>query len=154
KFWLSLLPLLALVWIAWRGLSGDHRAYSSGRLSHAHAVLESECAACHVRQAGAFSAKASDTACLDCHDGPAHHPSKIPAPGCATCHTEHRGHINIAAARTQACGECHSNLKASQPDTRYASEIRSFEDDHPEFAALRPVAGIPARDSGTIKLNH
>src|SRR2546430_12724598 len=70
KFWLSLaFPFLALVWIAWRGSSGDHRVYSSGRLSQAHAVLERECAACHVRQAGAFSAKAADNACLDCHDG-------------------------------------------------------------------------------------
>jgi len=41
KFWLSfLLPLLALVWIAWHGLSGDHRVYSSGRMSRAHAVLD------------------------------------------------------------------------------------------------------------------
>src|SRR5947199_1980757 len=70
KFWLSLaFPFLALGWIAWRGFSGDHSVYSSGRLSQAHAVLESECAACHVRQAGAFSAKAADNACLARHDG-------------------------------------------------------------------------------------
>jgi len=61
KFWLSLLlPLLALVWIAWRGFSGDHRVYSSGRMSEPHAVLEKECAACHVQKAGTFSAKAAD----------------------------------------------------------------------------------------------
>ena len=58
KFWLSLwLPLLALIWIAWRGFSGDPRVYSSGRMSEPHAVLEKECAACHVRKAGAFSAR-------------------------------------------------------------------------------------------------
>src|SRR5947199_8235938 len=61
KFWLSLwLPLLALIWIAWRGFSGDPRVYSSGRMSEPHAVLEKECAACHVRKAGSFSAKAAD----------------------------------------------------------------------------------------------
>src|SRR6267143_5284979 len=71
KFWLSLLlPLLALVWIAWSGFSSDHRVYSSGRMSEPHAVLEKECSACHVQQAGAFSAKAADAAGLACHDGP------------------------------------------------------------------------------------
>ena len=74
KFWLSLLvPLFAFVWIVWRDLSGDHRVYSSGRMSQAHGVLEKECAACHVQQVGSFSAKAADSACLSCHDGPVHH---------------------------------------------------------------------------------
>jgi len=155
KLWLSvLLPLLALVWIAWRGLSGDHRVYSSGRMSQAHAVLEKECSACHVRTAGVFSAKAADSACLDCHDGPAHHDSKTAAPDCATCHLEHRGRINIRAASNEACGGCHENLQLSASKLHYAAKIRSFEDGHPEFAALRPAAGVPARDRSTIKLNH
>jgi len=114
KFWLSLLlPVLALVWIAWRGLSGDHRVYSSGPMSEPHAVLEKECVACHAQKAGAFSAKAADSACLDCHDGPIHHAMQTSTPACATCHTEHRGRINIAAARNQVCAECHEDLKAS-----------------------------------------
>ena len=155
KFWLSaLLPLLALLWIAWRGSSGDHRVYSSGRMSRAHAVLEKECAACHLQQASAFSAKAADNACLDCHDGPAHHASRVAAPDCATCHTEHRGRINISTGSDQACAECHSDLKKSVSATRYASLINSLDDGHPEFAALRPVTGVPAGDPGTIKLNH
>jgi hypothetical protein len=155
KFWLGvLLPLLALIWIAWRGFSGDHRVYSSGRMSRAHAILEKECAACHVQQADAFSAKASDSACLDCHDGPTHHSSRIPAPACATCHAEHRGRIDIAAASDQACVECHGDLRAAGGTPHYASQIRSFEDGHPQFAALRPVAGTPPSDASTIKLNH
>jgi len=155
KFWLSLwLPLLALIWIAWRGFSGDPRVYSSGRMSEPHAVLEKECAACHVQKAGAFSAKAADSACLDCHDGPPHHTAQTPTPACATCHSEHRGRINIAAASNQACAECHSNLRASRGATQYASHINSFEDGHPEFAALRFVAGLAPSDPGTIKLNH
>ncbi len=155
KFWLSLLlPLLALIWIAERSVSKDSRVYSSGRLSEPHAVLEKECAACHVQGAGAFSAKAGDTACLDCHDGPIHHASKITAPDCATCHTEHRGRINIAAASNQACAECHADLKPSGSSARFSSHIHSFEDGHPEFAALRSAAGVAASDPGTIKLNH
>jgi hypothetical protein len=155
KFWLSLLlPLLALVWIAERTLLKDSRVYSSGQLSRAHAVLEKECAACHVQQAGTLSAKAADSACLDCHDGPVHHASRIAALNCASCHAEHRGPINIAAAGDQPCAECHMDLKASRGDTQYASHINSFEEGHPEFAALRSVAGRNASDPGTIKLNH
>src|SRR5271168_2439380 len=57
KLWLSiLLPLLALIWIAERTISKDSRVYSSGRMSGAHAVLETQCAACHVKQADVFSA--------------------------------------------------------------------------------------------------
>jgi hypothetical protein len=155
KFWLSLLlPLLALVWIAERTFFKDSRVYSSGRMSEAHAVLEKECATCHVQQVGKFSAKAADTACLACHDGPIHHATQTATPACTTCHTEHRGHLNIAAASNQACAECHGDLRASRGPVLYASHIRSFEDDHPQFAALRPAAGTPARDPGTIKLNH
>src|SRR5580704_11330129 len=76
KFWLSMaLPAIALVWIAWHGLARDSRVYSAGRMTAAHAVLETECAACHVQTAATFSAKASDSACLSCHDGPMHHPA-------------------------------------------------------------------------------
>jgi len=155
KFWLSLLlPVLALVWIAERTILKDHRVYSSGRLSEPHAVLEKECAACHVQPAGAFSANAADSACLGCHDGPIHHATQTPTPSCATCHAEHRGRINIAAASNQACAGCHSNLRASWSATQYASHVRTLENGHPEFAALRSVAGIASRDPGTIKLNH
>jgi transcription elongation factor Elf1 len=155
RFWLSLLlPLAALVWIAWRGFSGDHRVYSSGRLSQAHAVLEKECSACHKRQAGAFSARAANNACLDCHDGPVHHPSQVAAPDCSTCHSEHRGGISLSVASDQVCAECHADLKSNSTDTQFAARIHSLQDGHPEFAALRSVAGVPATDPSTIKLNH
>jgi hypothetical protein len=150
KFWLSLLlPLLVLVWIASRGLSGDHRVYSSGWMSQAHAVLERECAACHVQQAGSFSAKVTDSACLSCHDGPVHHAASKKSLACASCHVEHRGRVNITAASNQACAECHGNLDAVDGKSHYANHVRSIEDGHPQFAALE---GPP--DPGTIKLNH
>ena len=88
-----LLVLLAFLWIAEKSLFRDPLVYSSGRLSRAHAVLEKECSACHVSQAGAFSAKAADNACLACHDGPMHHPvGLIDAKHltCAECHTASR----------------------------------------------------------------
>ena len=150
KFWLSLLlPLLALVWIGERTLSRDSRVYSSGRMSEAHAVLERECVTCHVQQAGAFSAKAADTACLSCHDGPRHHANQAKSLECSTCHSEHRGRVNIRAASNQSCAECHGNLDAVGGKSHYANHVRSFEDGHPQFAAL-----VGPHDPGTIKLNH
>jgi hypothetical protein len=152
KFWLCVgLPAFALVWIAWHGFARDSRVYSSGKMSEAHAVLEAECATCHVQKAGAFSAKASDAACLSCHDGPIHHTSQAKAPECAECHTEHRGRVNIAAAKNQSCAECHRDLKTSAGGaSRFAAHIESLEDGHPEFAALRGNA----RDLSTIRVNH
>jgi hypothetical protein len=151
KFWLSLLlPLLALTWIAWRTFAKDSRVYSSGRMSAAHAVLEKECATCHLRQAGVFSAKATDSACLSCHDGPVHHATQVNTLECATCHTEHRGRRNITAAANQTCAECHSDLKTNGGPPHYAAHISSLQDGHPQFAALREGQ----RDPQTIKLNH
>lgn len=151
KLWLSvLLPVLALSWIAWRSFARDSRVYSSGRMSAAHAVLEKECATCHLQKAGVFSAKAADSACLACHDGPVHHASQTKTLECATCHTEHRGRVNIAATNNQTCAECHGNLTTNAGAAHYAAHIHSFEDGHPQFDAL----GEGARDPGTIKLNH
>lgn len=151
--WLSVLvPLLAVAWIAWRGFTRDARVYSSGRMSEPHAVLEKQCAACHVKKAGEFSSKAGNSVCLACHDGPIHHENQVAAavPDCAACHIEHRGRIDIHAASNRSCAECHGSLKVSSGPVRYAAKIYSFEDGHPEFAALRDGA----KDQGTIQLNH
>jgi hypothetical protein len=156
RLWLAIVaPAIALVWVTWHFLGHDNRVYSSGRLSAAHAVLEKECAACHVRQAGGFSATAADPACLSCHDGPVHHATKVSLKlACAECHMEHRGRVNLVATKNQSCAQCHGDLSAANRDSTYAKHIRSFADGHPEFAALRAVAGTPASDSSTIKLNH
>jgi hypothetical protein len=155
KLWLSVLaPALALAWVAWLAAAKDSRAYSSGRLSAAHAVLEEQCDACHARNAGAFSAKAENAACLACHDGPMHHSSRVLAPNCASCHSEHRGRVNLAAVSDAACAQCHGDLKRADGGTRFASRIESFVSGHPEFAALRTSGGLPASDPGTIQLNH
>ncbi len=155
KFWLSVgLPALALVWVGWLGLAHDTRVYSSGRMSEAHAVLEAECAACHVKTAGAFSAQASDAACLSCHDGPIHHATQMKPLGCESCHTEHRGRVNIVAARNESCAACHGDLKTSGANAHFQSGIYGLGEGHPEFAALRVEGGEQVRDPGTIKVNH
>ena len=156
KLWLAIAaPAIALVWIAWHFWGHDNRVYSSGRLSRAHAVLEKECAACHVRQGRGFSATVADSACLSCHDGPVHHATNANLKlACAQCHMEHRERINLVATKNQSCVQCHGDLSAANRDSSYAKHIRSFANGHPEFAALRPVAGAPASDGSTIKLNH
>lgn len=157
KLWLGVAaPVLAVAWIAWHGLARDSRVYSNGTLSEAHAVLERECFACHVKTAGTFSAKASDAACLSCHDGPMHHATTTAAsagagaPRCAQCHMEHRGRVKLRATSDEHCAQCHGDLKSVQPATNFFSRIKSFEAGHPEFAVLRENA----RDPGTIRVNH
>ena len=158
KFWLSLfLPLLALLWIAERTIFKDSRVYSSGRLSEAHAVLEKECAACHLQKAGVFSASAADSACLGCHDGPTHHELSLVGRkdiGCSECHAEHRGRVSLSAASNQSCAICHEDLPSAHGPSRFASHIRSLEDGHPEFAALRVDSLHSLFVRGTSKLNH
>lgn len=151
RFWVSVaIPALAVLWIAWHGIARDARVYSSGGMSRAHAVLGKECAACHLRQAGSFAAKVEDQACLDCHDGPVHHANQTFTPGCAACHSEHRGPINLHAASNQGCAQCHADLRAKDGAAHFVARIRTLQDGHPEFAALRGGA----RDPGAIALNH
>jgi hypothetical protein len=156
KLWLAILaPAIALVWLGWHFFRHDPRVFSSGRLSKAHAVLEKQCTACHVRQAGGFSAMAADSACLACHDGPEHHETKAAGKiACAECHAEHRSKINLVTASNRSCANCHGDLRTASATSRYANRIRTFEDGHPEFAVLRGAAGASASDPGTIKLNH
>jgi hypothetical protein len=158
KLWLAILaPVIALLWLGWHYLGNDRRVYSSGRLSESHAVLEKQCAACHLQQPSGFSASARDSACLACHDGPEHHEAKAAVKlGCAECHVEHRGRINLVAASNQSCGQCHGDLHqvVGPGETTYANHIVSLQGGHLEFAALRSMAGHSPSDSGSIKLNH
>ena len=49
KWGLSLLALAGVVvWLGTMAVQGDHRVYPSGSLSAAHAMLETNCAACHT----------------------------------------------------------------------------------------------------------
>ena len=151
RFVLSVaLPALAVAWLAWYGIRRDHRVYSAGALSSAHAVLTKQCAACHVTTAGFFSEKVADRKCQACHDGSVHHASQLFTPACASCHTDHRGTIRLASTSDASCTQCHANLTTRSGAGNFARNIASFEGDHPEFSVLRAGRG----DSGTIQLNH
>jgi hypothetical protein len=104
----------------------------------------------HVQKASVFSAKVQNQACLSCHDGPIHHANQASTPDCATCHTEHRGRINIAATSEKSYPECHADLRTAGAASRYSQHIHNSADGHPEFAVIRENR----RDPSTIKLNH
>jgi hypothetical protein len=151
RFMLSVAAVaLALLWIAWHALRGDRRVYSAGALSAAHAVLTERCSACHVSSLGFFNEKVTDQKCLACHDGPVHQSRQVFTPSCASCHADHRGSIRLAATGDANCTQCHANLTARGNSTQFVRNVASFENNHPEFAALRPER----RDPGTIQLNH
>jgi hypothetical protein len=151
RFVLSVsLPALAIIWLAWYGLTRNNRVYSSGKMSASHAVLTQRCGSCHVKEAGVFSAKASDQTCETCHDGPIHHTNQLFTPNCSACHREHRGGLRLAATSDASCTQCHANLRAAGSATHYARNIDGFDSSHPEFAAVR----TGSVDPGTIKLNH
>jgi hypothetical protein len=143
-------PLIAIVWLGWFAVARDNHVYSGGRVSKAHAILSNECNACHVKEAGSFSANANNQGCESCHDGPIHHTNQVFTPNCASCHEEHRGHLRLAATSNTSCTQCHANLHTAGAATHFALTVTRFDGDHPEFAAVR----FGNRDPGTIKFDH
>ncbi len=133
-------PVLAILCVAWFAIRSDRRVYSAGALSSAHAVLSKQCSACHVSTLGFYDKKVIDQKCLACHDGALHHASETFAPTCASCHSDHRGAIRLAATSDANCTQCHANLETRGSSAGFAKHIGSFESDHPEFAVLRPGA--------------
>jgi doubled CXXCH motif protein len=151
RFWLSVaVPLIAMAWFLAQRAQGGQKLYSSGPLSHSHAVFTQQCALCHVTQAGAFSAQVTDQACLACHDAPAHQAAQLFTPGCSTCHVEHKGSSLLQATSDAACTQCHSNLRTREGQPHYVASIASFDRKHPELAPLRSGAVDP----GGVRLNH
>ncbi|HET7694443.1 MAG TPA: hypothetical protein VFK57_01945 [Vicinamibacterales bacterium] len=149
-------PLAAALWVAALMAAGSRTPYSPGPVSAAHAFAENRCEVCHAGSApgsppaSAFRAHTTDAACLTCHDGPAHAPNQPSPPGCASCHQEHRGRVQLASIDDGYCAGCHANLKTAHGEPRVARQVGSFPAGHPEFAALRPGTRDPAR----LRFNH
>jgi predicted CXXCH cytochrome family protein len=130
--------------------------WSSGSLSSAHAALNSNCQACHVRP---FE-PVQDNACKACHTNVHDHAplnlmqAATPELGgfrrvqqsignafgqtagrCVECHTEHEGPQRMVATPQQFCADCHTDLRSRVSQTRLGSAA-NFEDSHPEFQPL------------------
>lgn len=139
-----------LIWVSWSLLSGKQEAFNAGPLAHGHRIVTNNCQSCHHEPA-AWGTKITDRACLTCHDGPVHQARQTFTPMCDDCHVDHRNSFRLAAVSDISCTQCHSDLKVTGGEHRYADHVRSLFDGHPEFAAVR--SGHPP-DPGTIKLNH
>jgi hypothetical protein len=151
RFWLSVaVPVIALGWFVTQRAQGGQKMYSSGHLSRAHAVFTEQCTLCHVTQTGAFIAHVTDQACLACHDAPLHHANQTFTPECATCHVEHNGAMLLQATGDAACTQCHGQLRTRDGQPHYTASITGFDNQHPEFAALRSRQADP----GGVRLNH
>lgn len=151
RFWLSLtIPLIAIGWFITQRAQGGQKVYSSGPLSHAHAVFTQQCTLCHVTQGGAFTAQVTDKSCLTCHDAPLHHTNQTFTPECATCHVEHKGAMFLHATADKACTQCHANLRTRDGQPHYVSSITGIDRKHPDFSPLR--SGVA--DPGGVRLNH
>ncbi|MEO1167947.1 MAG: cytochrome c3 family protein [Pseudomonadota bacterium] len=141
----------------------------SGSMSDAHANLANDCQACHVE---AF-VSVRDSACLECHtDIPDHAEAdrmaisepelgagraflravattfNRPQRSCASCHLEHEGAGEMAAAPQQFCADCHTDLDTRLTDTGIFN-AHDFGEDHPEF---RPrIMTRPADENGMAR---
>ena len=155
------LPLAAVVWVSAFAAAGSRTPYSAGPVSSAHAFAEMRCEVCHTgsttprdlrhpRPAAGFRAHTTDTACLACHDAPAHAANQTAPQACATCHQEHRGRVQLAKTGDGFCIECHGDLKTTHGNPAVATTVGGFPSGHPEFAAVK--AG--AQDPGRLRLNH
>lgn len=143
-------PAIALIWFFAQRVQGGQHAYSSGPLSHSHAVFARQCSLCHVQQTGTFFRAIGNDACLTCHDGPLHHESQQFTPSCSSCHVEHKGAMRLSAVADSNCRQCHDDLHTRQGVTKYETSISSFQSKHPEFRVLRDGTSDPSH----IKLNH
>jgi hypothetical protein len=100
-----------------------------------------------------------DQACQRCHTRHnSHHPNVLKAFSCSACHQEHVGSGPMPATDSANCVECHGDAqtmeasfrKAPTPEGGPQQAIRSFADDHPDFA----VHVRKRKDANTLKFNH
>ncbi|MBI3893613.1 MAG: cytochrome c3 family protein [Candidatus Wallbacteria bacterium] len=137
-------PILAAVWLLLAVMQGDD-IFTSGPVATRHRMFENDCQACHEPWKGV-----PDTKCVRCHEAPVHHGNQTFTPDCAGCHEEHKGHTRLSRTNDRHCVRCHSDLKTTGQPGGFDSSIQSFNDGHPEFAAVRPGA----KDLAVVRYNH
>jgi len=149
-------PAIAGFWLLGFALHRDAEPFATGPLSTSHSFTGKRCETCHlpVLNAGflkvGFRRHVTDSACLSCHQAPAHQALQTFTPSCASCHIEHVGSQHLRQTADETCVQCHGDLKVRSGSPHYQAAIYNFDTRHPEFAPLR--GGF--RDPGTIKLNH
>jgi len=118
-----------------RGIAWD-AAWDPGPLGLAHQQLQRKCTTCHTE---AF-ALVPDAPCLKCHASIGDHTAVAATQTavfggtrCASCHLDHKGENGLVRSDATLCVDCHKDLRAKHPSTRFPN-IRDFATDHPPFA--------------------
>lgn len=127
--------------LAAMSVMGERRIYSSGEMTHAHAMFGHDCAACHQpdpQRGKGYWLPVRDEACLGCHSAEAHHPDRTQsqfvgmmmhlsdrsgaasmARQCSSCHLEHRGpDHDLNRVPDRFCTQCHADLSQSAVATK------------------------------------
>lgn len=145
-----MVPAIALLWMAGMARAGSRAPYSSGPVSASHTSFGERCELCHVSTPRAFRSHVTDTACLACHDAPAHKANQTFTPTCASCHLDHRGRIRLAAVDDGFCEQCHQAVQTTDNRHTVATTVGRFSRGHPEFAARR----TGSLDNTVLHFNH
>jgi hypothetical protein len=145
-------PLVAALWLLAHAVQGNQRMYSSGTVSTAHQMFETDCQVCHgpgpvpgaaslAPAGGGYWARVTDRACTACHAGPAHNARETFTPACASCHLEHKGRRLLVEAADQHCTQCHGSLTTKDGAPAFHQAVTALGD-HPQFAVnVRPASG-------------
>lgn len=169
----TVLTLLLLMGSVLALVLGQREVFMPGAVSVKHSKFAKQCEVCHasVKPVWKFVDNAS---CQTCHRSdilsPAHFKQEValsPLPLCASCHLEHKGQKVLADVPDLKCIQCHGDLKAKDQSVPDIAAVRSFTNDHPEFAISqsRPDRAAPVlrvrlndktqlKDDGRLKLNH
>lgn len=150
-------------------LVGKPGVLMPGAVSLKHAKFADQCDKCHVGWKAVWNVVPNKT-CQVCHPAeiltPSHFGDRAlgTVPPCASCHLEHKGHTFLADVRDGHCVQCHGDLKVKDATMPVGTTVRSFTDDHPEFALTVPGSSPVRRvrlseksavkDYGHLKLNH
>jgi mono/diheme cytochrome c family protein len=165
--------LIAVAWVmgaSFRPRGGKMRMvdfiHLPGPVTSAHANFQNDCRQCHAGSAdGSFARTVTDTACVRCHEAPAHNPNQLSfvsvdkhaAANCTACHVEHRGREAMVGASVAHCVQCHADLPAhtSNKNLEIAASITGFSPKtHPNFGnALKGDDG-KWTDRTVVKFNH
>lgn len=145
KYWIVILALLAYVWVVFTQLkfSENNRLswesqVAPGKLSAAHATLETNCASCHTAVKGVDDAK-----CISCHgDNKAllgRQPTAFHANvgNCASCHIEHQGkEANLRVMDHKTLAQIGQRLLSKEKNDVNQQKSLLLPADHPLLSAL------------------
>src|SRR5262249_8683601 len=123
------IPLIAGVWLMGVGARRNNVPYATGPLAAGHAILLKKRGTGPRPQVTAglvklgFRKHVEDSACLTCHQAPAHQINQTFTPKCGSCHIEHVGSPHLERTADQTCTQCHADLKLKNGTSHYVKAV-------------------------------